>query len=202
MNDLARFSMWSPAAAGLTILLFLLMTVLARTDAPVLPEPREVIEIFLAKPVEDIDPVRGPRDPVLPEAVEPPPTVRLEIDRAGPVEGPGRIETGPVRLGPVTLLGDMRPSITPQSGAVVFRAAPTYPPRELSMGIEGRCTVRYDVLGSGATTNIQALACDSAGFARAATAAVARWRHEADPALAAHSVAASGVTTEIVFTLD
>lgn len=56
------------------------------------------------------------------------------------------------------------------------RVEPTYPRSELARGVQGDCTVRYDILASGRTANVSIIACDSAGFERASHEAVARRR--------------------------
>lgn len=82
------------------------------------------------------------------------------------------------------------------------RVDPVYPQREQSRGIEGSCTVRYDILASGATANVQVLACDSSGFARASVTAVERWSHASELGRPGHEIVRRGAETRLDFRLE
>lgn len=71
-----------------------------------------------------------------------------------------------------------------------------YPSRARSLGVEGRVRVRFDVTASGTVTNIRMLSEEPAGvFAASVVKDMARWRYQAQAAMADQHVS-------IVFRLD
>lgn len=201
INDraLARLALLLPLAAGATLALFVFMHALIRVDATRVEEAEPPPQIVISEYV----PVSPKPDRTLPEPPEariPPDRPTLHIDDTGAAPGAGPSVVLPVEFDP--------PMITQAAiarGVVptfTVRPAPTYPAAELRRGVEGVCTVRYDILADGRTANIDILACDSAGFARATEQAVRQWRHAVTPGLAPGAVAVSGHTAQLDFTLQ
>jgi len=161
------------------------------------PEPMPVIEISFDIPEYE------PTVTALPdiELVEPPPlhpSIRTPAQAAPGVE--------PITMGaPVTEYVVETIDTMPVSFTIpplTSRVEPVYPQRELSRGIEGSCTVQYDILASGRTANARVLGCDSDGFARASLAAVARWSHAMEVGRPGGEVVRRGVQTQLEFQLE
>jgi TonB family protein len=189
------------AAAAVTFALFALMQRLIEADVITLAEPEPVTRITINFEVEPVDPQPESMgiDQVEP-VTAPPVTPRIDA-RA---EGPGAINTvgvyEPPTLDPGEVLRGQTIAVPPPP--MTIRTNPVYPARELGRGVEGDCTVSYDILASGATANIQVVRCDSAAFARASIAAVERWRHAADATRAPGTVIRRGMVTELNFRLE
>ena len=60
----------------------------------------------------------------------------------------------------------------------LVRIPPQYPPRAAERGLEGHCTMSFDVTPDGTPTNIVATECTSSLFERTSVRAVERWRYE------------------------
>ena len=174
-----RWSLALLGAAAATLALFALMRALvAVADAPVV-ELKPAEPIMLSIMPDEYKPL--PRIEIYSIEHDSPPPVIPPLDRSGdaPDQGLG-FDYAP---GPVGL--DVELEIEPAPVSVglpplIFRQPPAYPVREASRGVEGACTVRFDILASGQTANIAVMACDSPGFARASVEAVARWRYAAE----------------------
>lgn len=59
----------------------------------------------------------------------------------------------------------------------VVRVAPDYPQRAAARGVEGDCTIGFDVSPGGMPANVRVVACSSPLFARSSVRAVERWRY-------------------------
>ena len=190
-----------PVAAAVTVGLFVLMNNLIDIG-PVAPDPVQelppIVIMFDIKPeeprermtIEELDPVAPP-----------PPVQRLDVDIA-PVEA----VTSEVswHLPPVEV------AALNHSGGLVnidrnpvpsVRVPPVYPPAALSRGLEGQCSMLFDITPQGTTTNVRALDCTSSLFERAAINSVSRWRYnpqmqDGQPTLF------RGATTQIVFSVS
>ena len=103
--------------------------------------------------------------------------------------------TTPVELGGAVLAAIAPPPIQ-------VRTSPVYPESERRRGITGQCTVRYDVLASGRTANLQVTQCDSAGFARATLNAIQDWQHAAYTDRDPDQVVSRGLETTLVYELN
>ncbi len=196
----ARFLIALSAAAAITIALFFLMRALIWTE---IPPPADVVEVpaFVIAEIPPEKTIDQDRFPELPEAVAPPPQIQpVPIDpSAGPGVSPSATPLPTVRVDPD--IDSLRQVAIPPP-PLEFRARPTYPPSELRRGVEGSCLVQYDILANGRTANARALACDSPGFARAALAAVAQWRHAAVTGAAQDSIVQRRVQTRLDFELE
>ena len=177
----------------------MLMQALIHDDAEPAPaqEPTPVIQISFDiieyKPtllsLDDIEPVEPP---------PPHPTIRRE-SQAAPGAEPISLGAPPIDYAVAVI---ETPTISISIPPLTSRVDPVYPQRELSRGVEGSCTVRYDILASGRTANLQVLACDSTGFARASLAAVARWSHAMEVGRPGDQVVRRGVETRLDFQLE
>ncbi|MGJ3230373.1 MAG: TonB family protein [Oceanicaulis sp.] len=187
------------AAGAVTFALFAVMQVLVAVDILRIEEPAAGEPIVIHFVIPDFE----PRPPIeLPDAgpIDPPPAApAITTSSQVPSQNPVYLPTPPQLVG-TEAAGPVEVILPPPPLDV--RVAPAYPRRELARGVEGRCTVRYDILASGATANIQVLECDSSGFAQASVAAVARWRHAAHRGRAPDEVVVRGHATTLDFTLE
>jgi len=189
------------AAAAVTFALFALMQRLIEADVITLVEPERVTRITINFEVEPVDPLPQSMGIDQVEPVSPPPaTPRIEAraEVAGAINTVGVYD--PPMLDPGEVLGGQSIAVAPPP--MTIRTSPVYPARELGRGVEGDCSVSYDILASGATANVQVVRCDSAAFARASIAAVERWRHAADATGAPGTVIRRGMVTELNFRLE
>ncbi len=194
-----RFVAAMGIAALVTLGLFFLMRALIWVETPVLEdaEPRPVIEIAMVP--EEIEPAPI-EPPIQADPVVIPDFVTLRPDPTAKPINP--IDVGPSVPVEVDVNTDNMGQIARLPPPTSLRVAPVYPARLANRGIEGSCTLQYDILGSGRVANARAIDCDHSGFERAALAAVAQWRHAvvigADP----EAVIQSGVQTRLDFQLD
>lgn len=175
-----RMSSALPVALLITAVLFLGMRALIATndETPVAADDPPVIEIVPTR--TDTPPHEGRRRPVQREIETPPAPPRIPAQSSeAPVEGPV-VLTGQL---PPPDLGDIIPNngpITIRDGDAtpIVRMEPIYPVRARTRGIEGSCLATFDVLASGATSNVQA-SCSSSVFVSAVIRAVSDWRYTA-----------------------
>jgi len=196
---LFRILVSAALAVIITAGLFLLMVALIHDDAAPAPHAPPTPQIDISFDIADRDPVRDPPQEIAP--VEPPPplpSIRRDTQTAPGVE--------PVSLGPppieYTVGAITPPMVTFTIPQLTDRVEPVYPQRELSRGIEGACTIQYDILASGRTANLQVLACDSDGFARASLAAVSRWTHAMEVGRPGGDIVRRGVQTQLDYRLE
>ncbi|WP_440957559.1 energy transducer TonB [Oceanicaulis sp. LC35] len=200
ISTAARWITAGSLAVIITFALFVLMKVLIHVEVIVLPEPAERETFTLSENVRPhtvTRPDRPQRVDVEPLPVTPP------IDRSSteiPSEDGFTYATTPVTPEPVIDTGMEGVTLAPSPLAI--RIPPVYPARELDRGITGQCTIRYDILASGATVNLQVTECDSTGFARATIAAVERWRHQTVQDVDPNRIVNRGVQTTLVFDLE
>ncbi|MGX6647372.1 TonB family protein [Maricaulaceae bacterium MS644] len=189
------------AAAAVTFALFALMQRLIEAEIITLVEPEPVTRITINFEVEPVDPRPESMGIDQVEPVAPPPVnprIESRADAPGAMGADGVYEQP--TLDPREVLRGEPIAVPPPP--MTIRTNPVYPARELSRGVEGVCSVSYDILASGATANIQVVRCDSAAFARASIAAVERWRHAADASRAPGAVIRRGMVTELNFRLE
>lgn len=194
------------AASGLagviTVCLFGLMQALIASDAPPPTDGAEPPVVTISFDVPDREPPpRGPRDPRLDAPIAPPPSAPriTAAAQARPAEG-GFAATVPAIETDAVMQGLDRIALAPPPLAT--RVEPVYPRRELALGVQGDCTIRYDILASGRTANLSVLRCDTRGFERASLEAVAGWRHAAARGQDQGAVVRRGVTTTLSFRLQ
>lgn len=196
----SRLSLVVPLAAAVTIALFILMQILIRTDLIAIDPPQDRPRIAIAEYVPPVEIDRTP--PEITDPVPPPelPDLRIRIDQPGSL-GQG-VPTGPIMIDtPVIDPFDEAGIQFQHDPGPLVRVEPVYPARMLDRGVEGRCTLRFDVLGSGQTANVELLGCDS-GFERASLSAVYDWRYSASDRVAAGEIAVRGLTTVLEYKLD
>ncbi|MCH8489230.1 MAG: energy transducer TonB [Oceanicaulis sp.] len=196
---LVRFLVSGALAVIVTAGLFFVMQALIRDDSVPVPvsEPAPVIEISFN--IIEYELTQMTLDDVQP--VEPPPlhpTMRTPAQSAPGVE-PISMSAPAIEY---TVEPIAQPAVSFTIPPITNRVDPVYPQRELSRGMQGSCTVQYDILASGRTANAQALACDSDGFARASLAAVARWTHAMEVGRPGDEVVRRGVQTQLEFQLE
>ncbi len=196
---LFRFLVSAVLAIMVTAGLFMLMLALIHDDSAPEPAPAPVPQIDISFDIPDRTPVRDPLPEI--EPVVAPPAQPIIPRTSQPAPGVELMALAPPAIAytvePVNTPG-VNISIPPLTG----RVEPVYPQRELSRGLEGSCTVRYDILASGRTANLQVTACDSTGFARASLAAVARWSHAMEVGRPGDEVVRRGVETRLDFQLE
>lgn len=188
-------------AGAITVALFMVMEVLIRSDAP---PPAEVIEprsVTISFTPPEFDPPRGPRNPNLDAPIAPPPAAPRIVAEAQsqPMEG-GFAAAAPTLDQDVVMEGMDRIALPPPP--LDTRVEPVYPRGALARGVQGDCTIRYDILASGRTANLSVVACDARGFERASLDAVAGWRHAAARGQDPNAVLRRGVTTTLSFRLQ
>lgn len=199
LSGMLRLIVAGGLAVIITVCLFMLMQALIHDDAepaPV-PEPTPVIQIsfdileytLTQISLDDIEPAEAP---------PPLPAIRTPAQAAPGVE--------PISIGVPAIQYIVDP-ITPPAVSFTIppltsRVEPVYPQREQARGIQGSCTVQYDILASGRTANARVIACDSDGFARASLAAVARWSHAMEMGRPGDEVVRRGVQTRLDFQLE
>ena len=196
----ARWITAASLAVIITFVLFMLMQILIHVEVVRLPVPAERETFTIAEHVPD-QPVTRTERPVL-DQVEPLPSPP-PIDRSSaelPSEDGFTYATAPVTPDPVFETGLDAVALAPTP--LAFRVPPVYPARELDRGVTGQCIIRYDILASGATVNLQVTQCDSTGFARATIAAVQRWRHQSVQGVDPNRIVNRGVETTLVFDLE
>jgi protein TonB len=187
-------------AGAITFSLFMVMQALIASDAAPAAEVEETPTITISFDVPDRDPVRDQRRPTLDPVVAPPPRPTITTEReARPLDAdytpqPPVIENDVVMDGAVDFVLAPPPLAT--------RVEPIYPSREASRGVQGDCTIRYDILASGRTANLSVLSCDSSGFERASLEAVSGWRHSAVRGQDPNEVVRRGVTTTLAFRME
>ena len=199
LSGLLRFLVAGALAMIITAALFMLMQALINDDTVPVPVPEPTPTFVISFDIPDYKTTQMTLDDI--EPVEPPPmhpTIRTPAQPAPGVE--------PMSMGALTIEYLVDPIAPP---AVSFtippltgRIDPVYPQRELTRGIQGSCTVQYDILASGRTANARVLACDSDGFARASLAAVARWTHAMEVGRPGDEVVRRGVQTQLDFLLE
>lgn len=198
-SGLFRFVVSGALAVFITAGLFMLMQALIHDDAEPVPAQERAPEIVISFDIPD----HQLPDRVLPdiEPVEPPPPHPSIRADAQPAPGVEPISMGAPVIEYVVQTIEAMP-VSFSMPPLTRRVDPVYPQRELSRGIQGSCTVQYDILASGRTANAQVLACDSDGFARASLAAVARWSHAIEMGRPGDEVVRRGVQTQLDFQLE
>ena len=190
-----------PVAAVITVGLFLMMRQLIDIGPmrPVVAEDAPPIHINVV--VEDT-PVNHTREIEFVDVVAPPPPPTITTD-ASPIDaapsvvsynmpaiGPAVIETS--RSGIINTNRPMSPTV---------RIEPVYPARALERGLEGQCTVVFDITPQGTTANVRPLDCSSSLFESATVTAVSRWRY--NPQVTdGQPTMVRGATTQLVYRMD
>ncbi|KAA5800991.1 energy transducer TonB [Alkalicaulis satelles] len=181
MASIIRLIIGVPVAAVITFLLFTLMQILIFEDETPLEQEREEIRITISDVAEDVT-VRQ-RDLTLDdvqaaEPPPPPPTIPRQAADAPSEDMRTTMGALPDFDAP-SLTGDqVNFDVSDRDAQPLVRIEPQYPPRAAERGVEGHCTVQFDVTPDGQPTNISILNCSSSLFQSATIRAVERWRYE------------------------
>lgn len=203
MASIIRLLIGIPIASVVTFLLFLLMDRLIFTDELELEDDREDIVISIAEEVDELQAnVRELTIDDVPEVTPPPPPPQIERQAAEqPNEDMSTIVGEIPEFEAPTLSGnDVNFSVSDRDAQPLVRIEPQYPMRAAERGVEGTCTVTFDVTPDGVTTNISVLSCSSSLFQRDSIRAVERWRYQ-PKIVDGVAVRRTGVVTEFNFQL-
>lgn len=181
MASLIRLLIGVPIAGVITFLLFQLMQILIFTDEVTLEDAGDELRITISEEVEELQ-VRQ-RDVTLDDVDQvepPPPPPQIERQRAeAPSEDMSTIVGEIPDFDAPNLTGaDVSFDVSDRDAQPMVRIPPQYPPRAAERGVEGSCSVRFDVTPDGTPTNITITTCDSSLFERSTIRAVERWRYE------------------------
>lgn len=203
MASIIRLLIGIPIASVVTFLLFLLMDRLIFTDELELEDDPEDIVISIAEEVDELQAnVRELTIDDVPEVTPPPPPPQIERQAAEqPNEDMSTIVGEIPEFEAPTLSGnDVNFSVSDRDAQPLVRIEPQYPMRAAERGVEGTCTVTFDVTPDGVTTNISVLSCSSSLFQRDSIRAVERWRYQ-PKIVDGVAVRRTGVVTEFNFQL-
>ncbi len=203
MASIIRLLIGIPIASVVTFLLFLLMDRLIFTDELELEDESEDIVISIAEEVDELQAnVRELTIDDVPEVTPPPPPPQIERQAAEqPNEDMSTIVGEIPEFEAPTLSGnDVNFSVSDRDAQPLVRIEPQYPMRAAERGVEGTCTVTFDVTPDGVTTNISVLSCSSSLFQRDSIRAVERWRYQ-PKIVDGVAVRRTGVVTEFNFQL-
>jgi periplasmic protein TonB len=181
MASIVRLLVGAPLAAIVTFLLFTLMQILIFEDGTPLEEAGDDIRISIAEAPEEIQArVRDASIDQVEDVTPPPPPPAIERARADqPTESMSTIVGGlPDFDRPSLTGGDISFDVSDRDAQPLVRIPPQYPPRAAERGIEGRCSVEFDVTPDGNPTNVRILSCTNSVFERETIRAVERWRYE------------------------
>ncbi|WBQ09540.1 energy transducer TonB [Hyphomonadaceae bacterium ML37] len=203
MASLFRLLIGVPVAAVITFLLFTLMQILIFQDETPLDDEAEELRITISDVAEDIQ-VRQ-RDLTLDDvqqAEPPPPPPQIPRQAADAPSEDMRTTMGALPdFDAPNLTGDqVNFDVSDRDAQPLVRIEPQYPPRAAERGLEGQCTVQFDVTPDGNPTNINILNCTSTLFQSATVRAVERWRYE--PRIeGGNAVWRRGVQTTLVYNI-
>jgi periplasmic protein TonB len=176
MRGIFRTTISLPLAGLMTISLAFLMAYLIQVDAEPGPAITEVdFDLF---PSVDVIDVPDRPTPDLIDTIAPPPPVRLVVDHQAPnLDGLDPIGIVPPDIQPGGLTA-MNTNVLDRPEQVVVRIEPVYPPRALERGLEGNCSVAFDLNAAGHPYNVRATHCTNPVFSRASVRSVQGWRYE------------------------
>jgi protein TonB len=203
MGVLIRILIGVPIAAIITFALFTLMQILIFTEDFNLEEAGDELEISISDVEDDIEVRRRDLTPDdVQETDPPPPPPQIERQRAEqPSEDLSTIVGDLPEFEAPSLSDTVSFSVSDRDAQPLVRIEPQYPPRAAERGVEGQCTVTFDVTADGTPTNIRILNCDSSLFERASIRAVERWRYQ-PKIVEGQAVARTGVVTRFDFELS
>jgi len=199
MSNIVRWLIGIPAAAFVTVALFVLMTVLISAEF----EPQEKGETasFDINPkVEDIKVIeRETKVDKVQKVVTPPPPPMIERAQADkPTEAIASLEGAvPDFEAPKIDRGNFKIAVSDRDAQPLVRIPPIMPTRAEK---SGHCKVRFDVSPEGQPFNVEAPYCTQSLFSRSSIKSVQKWKY--NPKIVdGRSVARSGVESKITFRL-
>jgi periplasmic protein TonB len=203
MQTIVRLVVGIPVAALVTFLLFTLMQTLIFTDEVPLEDAGDDLTFEINPEVEEIN--ARTRDTSIDDVSRvdpPPPPPQIERQAADlPTESLSTIVGSiPEFDAPQLNSGNVSFNVSDRNAQPLVRIPPQYPPRAAERGIEGTCSMRFDVTPDGTPTNVVATNCTSSMFERASIRSVERWRYSPKVENGV-PVARRGVETDIEFRL-
>ena len=203
MGSIIRLIIGVPVAAFITVVIFHVMTQLILVKEVPQEEETQELRITINDEVQEVDVRR--RDTTIEDVQQvdpPPPPPQIERQRAEqPSEGLATVMGAiPDFEAPQLNSNSVNFSVSDRDAQPLVRIEPQYPMRAAERGVEGQCTVQFDVTPDGTPTNIEILQCSSSLFNSAVTRAVERWRY--NPKIVdGVPVARRGVRTQFNFNL-
>jgi protein TonB len=204
MGNFVRLVVGVPVAAIITVVLFFVMTRLILVEGAPIDEDVEDRNFSINDEVQEVEARR--RDTTIEDVQQvdpPPPPPQIERQRAEqPSEGLATV-MGAIPEFEAPQLGSdtVNFSVSDRDAQPLVRIEPQYPMRAAERGVEGQCTVQFDVTPDGTPTNIEVLNCTSSLFDRAVIRAVERWRYN-PKVVDGVPVARRGVRTQFDFNLS
>jgi protein TonB len=165
------------SGTAVTLALFYVMNLLISIQPQALVEPRERTPLVWVHVKKPDDPPRTDDLRPDPKTFEPPELPRTEL-----TSDPGeRITVMKPRtaLPPVNEFTGSGPILHDGPPIALVRVSPTYPARAQQAGLEGWVLVRFDVLPTGAVTNVTVVESSNRMFEAAARRAAERFRYKA-----------------------
>ncbi|MCC5995657.1 MAG: energy transducer TonB [Oceanicaulis sp.] len=204
MASIFRLIIGIPVAGVITFLLFTLMQILIFEEETPLEQEAEEIRITISDVAEDVQ-VRQ-RELTLDDvqaAEPPPPPPQIPRQAADAPSEDMRTTMGALPdFDSPNLTGDqVNFDVSDRDAQPLVRIEPQYPMRAQERGLEGQCTVEFDVTPDGQPTNISIVNCTSSLFQSATIRAVERWRYE--PRIeGGNAVWRRGVRTTLVYNIS
>lgn len=199
MTSMLRTPLVLPVAGAVTVGLFLMMRGLIDIG-PVEPEPeREPLQVEIRFDVEPHDPVEAVTPDEIPDVQAPPPPERIDVHRGAPDEGfvDAVYEVRTIEPGEVEVSTNV--SVTRDGNPIpLIRIEPAYPDNASRRGLEGQCTMVFDITPEGTTSNVRVLNCTNTAFERSSINAVMRWRYSPQVQDGMPTVY-RGATTQLVY---
>lgn len=199
MTSMLRTPLVLPVAGAVTVGLFLMMRGLIDIG-PVEPEPeREPLQVEIRFDVTEVEaePTVSPID--IPEVEAPPPVERIEVQRGAPDEGfmDAVYEVRTIEPGEVEMSSNA--NVARDGNPIpLIRIEPAYPDIASRRGLEGQCTMVFDITPEGMTANVRVLTCTNTAFERSSINAVMRWRYSPQ-VLEGMPTVYRGATTQLVY---
>lgn len=199
MTSMLRTPLVLPVAGAVTVGLFLMMRGLIDIG-PVEPEPeREPLQVEIRFDVTEVEVDPAVDMEIIPDVEAPPPVQRLDVPHGTPDEGfvdavyeVRTIEPGEVEMSSTANLNrDGNP-------IPLIRIEPAYPDSASRRGLEGQCTMVFDITPEGMTANVRVLNCTNTAFERSSINAVMRWRYSPQ-VLDGMPTVYRGATTQLVY---
>lgn len=185
-------------AAVVTALLVMLMHSLIASDTPYVEEESTIVAPLVMSDPKPIE-LRTIQPPVAPVSAETPPKTHRRVFENNPEidQRMGEFIAPVPEGGPGIVIG------VGGGGIVAYlKPQPVYPSRAISRGIEGHVDLAFDIIASGATTNIRVIDAHPANvFERAAISALKKWKYKV-PVIDGVSKGQVDMMTRMTFEVD
>ena len=198
-----RFVIATPVAAFVAAALFILMRALIFVDGEPPSDAGDDVVIDIVSQKTDTDVRLREARPDQPDEIKaPPPPPRIEAAKAeAPKEGLASV-LGRLPDLQVDALGknDVSFTVADRDEQPLVRGEQRYPRRALERGLEGTCTMGFDLNPDGTTTNISVISCTNQVFGREGVRAVERYKY-APKIIDGEAVVRRGLQIELVWQL-